>query len=80
MFYFMAYIRRYSQINSWLLCCVGTSPYPMFMPSAPSFSILNSYKKLVYSQNSPAFDHYDFLLPRDQIIGLLLDDSLDVEM
>jgi hypothetical protein len=29
---------------------------------------------------SPAFDHYDFLLPRDQIVGLLLDNSLDVEM
>ena len=36
--------------------------------------------KLVHSQTSPAFDHYDFLLPRDQIVGLLLDNSLDVEM
>jgi len=42
--------------------------------------IINSYKKLLHSQTSPAFDHYDFLLPRDQIIGLLLDNSLDVEM
>jgi hypothetical protein len=32
------------------------------------------------SGTSPAFDHYDFLLPRDQIVGLLLDNSLDVEM
>ena len=24
--------------------------------------------------------HYDFLLPRDQIVGLLLDNSLHVEM
>jgi hypothetical protein len=40
--------------------------------------ILNSFKKLVHSQTSPAFDHYDFLLPRDQIVGLLLDNSLDV--
>ena len=39
--------------------------------------IINSFKKLVHS---PAFDHYDFLLPRDQIVGLLLDNSLDVEM
>ena len=30
--------------------------------------------------DTPAFDHYDFLLPRDQIVGLLLDNSLDVEM
>ena len=42
--------------------------------------IINSFKKLVHSQTSPAFDHYDFLLPRDQIVGLLLDNSLDVEM
>jgi hypothetical protein len=35
--------------------------------------IINSFKKLVHSQTSPAFDHYDFLLPRDQIVGLLLD-------
>ena len=42
--------------------------------------ILNSFKKLVHSQTSPAFDHYDFLLPRDQIFGLLLNNSLDVEM
>ena len=42
--------------------------------------IINSFKKLVHSQISPAFDHYDFLLPRDQIVGLLLDNSLDVEM
>jgi hypothetical protein len=44
--------------------------------------ILNSYKKLVHSQTStsPAFDLYDFQFPRDQIIGLLLDNSLDVEM
>ena len=41
---------------------------------------INSFKKLVHSQTSPAFDHYDFLLPRDQIVGLLLDNSLDVEM
>jgi hypothetical protein len=27
-----------------------------------------------------ATNYYDFLLPRDQIIGLLLDNSLDVEM
>ena len=27
--------------------------------------IINSFKKLVLSQTSPAFDHYDFLLPRD---------------
>ena len=39
--------------------------------------IINSFKKLVHSQTSPAFDHYDFLLPRDQIVGLLLDNSLD---
>jgi hypothetical protein len=38
--------------------------------------ILTSFKKLVHSQTSPAFDHYDFLLPRDQIIGLLFDNSL----
>ena len=38
--------------------------------------IINSYKKLAHSQSSPAFDHYDFLLPRDQIVGLLLDNSL----
>ena len=42
--------------------------------------ILNSFKKLVHSQTSPAFDHYDFLLPRDQIVGLLLDNSIDVEL
>ena len=41
--------------------------------------IINSFKKLVHSQTLPAFDHYDFLLPRDQIVGLLLD-SLDVEL
>ena len=40
--------------------------------------IINSFKKLVHSQTSPAFDHYDFLLPRDQIVGLLLDNSLDI--
>ena len=40
--------------------------------------ILNSFKKLVHSKTSPAFDHYDFLFPCDQIIGLLLDNSLDV--
>jgi hypothetical protein len=45
-----------------------------------SCSLNNSFKKLVHSQISPAFDHYDFLLPRDQIVGLLLDNSLDVEM
>ena len=33
--------------------------------------IINSFKKLVHSQTSPAFDHYDFLLPHDQIVGLL---------
>jgi hypothetical protein len=38
--------------------------------------IINSFKMLVHSQTSPAFDHYDFLLPRDQIVGLLLDNSL----
>jgi len=38
--------------------------------------IINSFKKLIHSQTSPAFDHYDFLLPRDQIVGLLLDNSL----
>jgi hypothetical protein len=27
----------------------------------------------------PPFDHYDFLLPCEQIIGLLLENSLDVE-
>ena len=42
--------------------------------------IINSFKKLVHSQTSPAFDHYDFLLPHDQIVGLLLDNSLDVEL
>ena len=42
--------------------------------------IINSFKKLVHSQISPAFDHYDFLLPCDQLVGLLLDNSLDVEM
>ena len=26
------------------------------------------------------FDHYDFLLPRDQIVGLLLENSLDVDL
>jgi hypothetical protein len=40
----------------------------------------HAFKKLVHSQISPAFDHYEFLLPRDQIVGLLLDNSLDVEM
>ena len=42
--------------------------------------IVNSFKKLVHSQTTPAIDHYDFLLPRDQLVGLLLDNSLDVEM
>jgi hypothetical protein len=44
---------------------------------ALSTLILNSFKKLIHSQTSPAFDHYDFLLPRDQIVGILLDNSLD---
>jgi hypothetical protein len=42
--------------------------------------IISSFKKLVHSQTSPAFDHYDFLLPRDQIVGLLLENSLDVDL
>jgi len=42
--------------------------------------IINSFKKLAHSQTAPAFDHYDFLLPRDQLVGLLLDNSIDVEM
>jgi hypothetical protein len=41
--------------------------------------ILSSFKKLVHSQISPAFDHYDFLLPRDQIVRLVFNNSLDVE-
>ena len=52
----------------------------MGITHAFSTLIINSFKKLVHSQISPAFDHYDFLLPRDQIVGLLLDNSLDVEM
>jgi hypothetical protein len=42
--------------------------------------IINSFKKLVHSQTSPAFDHYGFLLPRDQFVGLMLDNSLDVDL
>ncbi len=33
--------------------------------------LINSFKKLVYSPTYPAFDHYNYLLPRDQIDGLL---------
>jgi hypothetical protein len=59
-----------------------TSIHQIGLGIAHTFStlILNSFKKWIHSQTSPAFDHYDFLLPRDQIIGLLLDNSLDVEI
>ena len=43
--------------------------------------VLNSFKKLVHSLTDfTCLWSYDFLLPRDQIIGLLLDNSLEVEM
>jgi hypothetical protein len=45
--------------------------------SVPSSSIPS---KSLSTRRQHAFDHYDFLLPRDQLVGLLLDNSLDVEM
>jgi hypothetical protein len=38
--------------------------------------LINSFRKLVYSPTSPALDHYNYLLPCDQIVGLLLENSL----
>jgi hypothetical protein len=60
----------------------GQSAYNLQGGIAHAFStlIISSFKKLVHSQTSPAFDHYDFLLPRDQIVGLLLENSLDVDL
>ena len=63
-------------------CVTQTPPFWIYFAPSPSITtiqqlslgithafstlIINSFKKLVHSQTSPAFDHYDFLLPRDQ--------------
>ena len=62
-----------------LTVLVGKWDFPSLPVEAPTPSITTIQQlglgiaHAFNSQTSPAFDHYDFLLPRDQLVGLLLE-------
>ena len=59
---------NYNPTNRFRSCSHLQYPHPHFLQKAYPLT------------DFTPFDHYDFLLPRDQIIGLLLDNSLYVEI